>query len=351
MHNLPRRQVAVEVPWRTLFKVLGAVALVWIWIQLYQLALLIVAAVLLAVALDPVVRRVQDRGVGRGAAATLVGLGLLLLLGGFVAVTWSSLSSQAGTLTHDLEEFERSFSQRVPPGFRRAFGIDGNNSLESYVRTGAVTLVRDLTQAVVVFALAFILTLYLLIEGRRTLAWLIAFVPKARRDKVNATLVESQHVVSAYVAGNLVTSLLATIFVLVVLSLLGVPAALLLAVLAGVCDFVPVLGFIVSSVPAVLLALTLSPTTAIIVACGYGVYHVLENYWIAPWVYGDKLQLSNVAVVLAFAVGAELAGVVGALIALPLAAAYPTIEGIWLREELGDATVKEHRAIEHRRAG
>jgi predicted PurR-regulated permease PerM len=351
MHDLPRRQVAVEVPWRTLFKLLGAVALVWMWIQLYQLIMLMVVAVLLAVALDPVVRRVQERGVSRGPAATLVGLALLLLLGGFVAVTWSSLSSQAGTLAHHLQDFEHSFSRRVPMGFRRAFGLDGNNSLESYIRTGGVALVRNLTKAVIVFVLAFILTLYLLIEGRRTLAWLMAFVPKGRRDKVNATLVESRRVVSAYVAGNLVTSLFALVFVLVVLSLLKVPAALLLAVLAGVCDFVPVLGFIVSSVPAVLLALTVAPTTAIIVACCYGAYHVLENYWIAPWVYGDKLRLSNVAVVLAFAVGAEVAGIVGALIALPLAAAYPTIEGIWLREELGDATVKEHRAIEHRRAG
>ena len=74
------------------------------------------------------------------------------------------------------------------------------------------------------------------------------------------------------------------------------------------------------------------------------------NYIIAPRVYGDRLKLSNVAVVLAFAVGAELGGVVGALIALPLAAAYPAIERIWLREKLGDDLVREHRAIERKSA-
>lgn len=59
----------------------------------------------------------------------------------------------------------------------------------------------------------------------------------------------------------------------------------------------------------------------------------------------NRLKLSNVAVVLAFAVGAELAGVVGALIALPIAAAYPAIERIWLREQVGEETVREHKAI------
>ena len=87
---------------------------------------------------------------------------------------------------------------------------------------------------------------------------------------------------------------------------------------------------------------------AAIVGLLYVAYHTIENYLIAPWVYGDRLKLSNVAVVLAFAVGAELAGVVGALIALPIAAAYPAVERIWLRERLGEQVVQEHAAIEQR---
>jgi len=95
----------------------------------------------------------------------------------------------------------------------------------------------------------------------------------------------------------------------------------------------------------VVLALTVSPATAILVVGLYAFYHFIENYFIGPRVYGEQLELSNVAVVLAFAAGAELAGVVGALIALPVAAAYPAIERIWLRERLGDEVVTQHRAI------
>jgi predicted PurR-regulated permease PerM len=155
-------------------------------------------------------------------------------------------------------------------------------------------------------------------------------------------------VIFAYVAGNVITSIFALTFVLVVLSVLHVPAALLLAVLAGVCDFVPVLGFAVSAIPALLLAMTVSNTTALIVLGAYVLYHGVENYLIAPRAYGDRLKLSNVAVVLAFVVGAEVAGVIGALIALPVAAIYPSIEKIWLREALPEPTIREHKAIEQR---
>ena len=73
--------------------------------------------------------------------------------------------------------------------------------------------------------------------------------------------------------------------------------------------------------------------------------------WFWPWAYGDRLRLSNIAVVLAFVVGAAVAGVIGALIALPVAAVYPAVERIWLREKLPEETVVEHKRIEQRKAG
>ena len=352
MADVVRRRLALDIPWRTLFKLIAAVALVWVWLQIYQLVLLVVVAVLLAVTLDPVVSWVQRRGLPRWGAATLVGVVLLVLIGGFLMLTWSSLSDQAHELGGRLPQFERQITAKLPPVVRNAIGMKGEGAggVESVAMPYALRFVRALVSAVVVFALAFILMIYLLIEGSRTCAWAVAFVPKSRRGKVEQTLAESKDVIFGYVAGNIATSVFAAVFVLTALSILKVPAALLLAVLAGVCDFVPVLGFIVSSVPAVLLAVTVSPRTALVVAICYLAYHLAENYIIAPRVYGDRLKLSNVAVVLAFAIGAELAGVVGALIALPLAAVYPAVERIWLREKLGDELVREHRAIERKSA-
>jgi predicted PurR-regulated permease PerM len=321
--------------------------LVWIWFQLWQLFLLVVVAILLAVTLDPVVRRVQRVGLPRWAASTLVGFALLGVIVAFFAVTWNSLALEAGLLGNRVATVEHDVIDRLPPIVRDAFRVKASDStIQSYLAPAGARFIRALTGAVVIFALAFVLTLYLLIEGHKTFAWLRAFVPKRLLPKTDQTVVEVRRVVFAYVVGNVATSVFATLFAFATLSVLKVPAALVLAVLAGVCDFVPVIGFITSSVPAVLLALTVSPAAALLVLLLYGVYHFLENYWIGPRVYGEQLELSNVAVVLAFAVGAELAGVVGALIALPVAAAYPAIERIWLRQRLAEDVVVKHRAIQ-----
>src|SRR5205807_7966104 len=142
------------------------------------------------------------------------------------------------------------------------------------------------------------------------------------------------------------TSVFAMTFVLVCLSILKVPAALLLAVLAFVFDFIPVLGFICSAAPAILLAMSRSLTVTLTVGCLYAAYHLIENYYIGPRVYGERLRLSNLAVILAFAVGAEIGGLVGALLALPLAALYPVIERVWLKEYLSRDAVETHTRLE-----
>src|SRR4029079_17825073 len=176
--------------------------------------------------------------------------------------------------------------------------------------------------------------------------WLLAFVPRKHRARVNRTLEECREVVFGYVAGNVITSIIAALCTRVVLRILGVPAALFLALIAGLSDFVPVMGFIVSAVPAVALGLTVSGKTALLVLAAHILYNTIETYLLSPWAYGGRLKLSNVAVILAFVAGAELGGGIGALVALPVAAIYPILERHWLRDELPEETVKEHRTLE-----
>jgi predicted PurR-regulated permease PerM len=346
----PERRVAVVVPWRTILKLLAAAAIVWLWLKLVELVLVLIVAVLLAVTLNPVVEWFERRRMPRWAAALTVGFILLAVVAGFVWLTWASLSSQGAYVASHLDQYQHDLIDKLPPWVRSAVGGERIQDLEGRLAGFGVAFVRSVLSALVVTVLGFIITLYLLIEGAETRDWLIAFVPAVHRTRVQQTLAACERVTFAYVAGNVITSIFATAVVGVSLALLGVPAALLLAVLAGVCDFVPVLGFIASSVPAVLLAFTVSTKVALAVAAIFIGYHTAENYLIGPWAYGGRLKLSNLAVVVAFVIGAEVAGVIGALIALPVAAVYPAIERIWLRDKLPEETVVEHRQIEHRKA-
>ena len=336
------RRLVFDIQVRTIFKIAAAIALLWCLWQLYTLILLLIVAVILAVALDVPVSWLERHSLSRTTAALLVSAALAVIVGAFVWLTWSTLTSQWQYLTTQLATTINDAGRYVPSWIYTTLTGQGSQAaLQSFgFRVG-----QSLAYAAALVVLGFVVMVYLLIDGERTRAWIVAFVPQRRRAQVERTLVESRDVIWAYAVGNVITSLFAMGWVLVWMLVLHVPAALLLAVIAGIADFVPVLGFVASALPAAALALTVSPQTAVITIVLWIVYHTIENYFISPWAYGARLKLSDLAVVLAFAVGAELAGVIGALIALPIAALYPTVERIWLREQLPRETVSEHAAL------
>jgi predicted PurR-regulated permease PerM len=342
-------RVSFDIRWKAILKLLAAAALVWMWLKLVQLVLVLVVAVLLAVTLNPVVVWLERRGWPRWRAAVLILVVIVAGLGAFAWLTWSSVSDQASFVASHLQQFEQDLRDKLPSWMTAAAGTDAKD-VSSRSAEWALSVGRSAMSAIVVSALGLILTMYLVVEAEPTTDWVLAFVPRAKRGKAQQTIVEAQRVIFGYVAGNVLTSIMAATFVGIMMAVLKVPAALLLGLLAGLLDFVPVIGFIASGLFAVAMALTVSSTTALIVAALYVAYHLIENYVISPWAYGDRLKLSNVAVILAFAVGAELAGVIGALIALPVAAAYPAIERIWLKEKLPPETVEEHKEIESQKS-
>jgi predicted PurR-regulated permease PerM len=349
MQEPVRQRVVLELPWRTILKILAAAALVWCLLQLAQTIVVIVVAVLLAVTLEPAVRWLEGRRLPRATAAIAVSLALLVLVSAFLWMTWSSVVAQSEQVAKSFVALWQQVSPRLPSPLRSAVSEGGSawTAAGSY----AVSVVESVSAAVAILILAYVLAIYLLLDGRRVRAWVLAFVPARHRLRAERTVDEGRDVIAGYMAGNLLTSVIATVVTLVALSILGVPAALFLALLAGLSDFVPVVGFVVSAIPALVLALTVSQKTALLVVVFYIAYNTVENYLLSPWAYGSRMRLSDVAVILAFAVGAELAGVIGALIALPVAALYPTVEKIWLREQLPDETVQEHRELEKTREG
>jgi predicted PurR-regulated permease PerM len=194
--------------------------------------------------------------------------------------------------------------------------------------------------------LVLVLAIYFVLEGRRAFSWLIDFAPKNQRARIERTAREIQVVVKAYMRGSLITATIAGLFVFVTLTILHVPLALLLGVLAFAFDFVPVIGTIVMAVVASLFALLVSPTHALIVAVAILAYHGIEAYILIPKIWGKAMRVSTLTVLLGITIGATLQGAIGAVLALPVAAAYPIIESIWLREHLPSDTVERHEDLE-----
>jgi predicted PurR-regulated permease PerM len=337
------RRLALHLTWPTLLKIIAAVALVWVWTKVVWVLLLLAIALVIAAGLVPACAWLERRGLPRGLAATVLVVVIVGVIAAFLAVSWSQLAAQGSELGSRLQEVEKQILASAPkPIVDLVEQSSGANpgSLAPYV----IRLVSGVLTAIGAFVVAWILVLYLLIERDETYRWVRGFVPAKHRVRFDRTAGEAGEAARGFVLGNVVTSTCAAIYFFVWLSALGVPGALLLALLAFVFDFIPVLGFYLSVAPAMAMAATVSTTLVIAMVPIYLSYDFIENYLIGPRVYGNRLRLSKLAVLLAFAIGAQLAGIVGALLALPLAAIYPTIEKLWLRRAFGEEVVEAHQA-------
>ena len=341
----------VHLPTQTVIKILLTFLLVWAGLRLWHEFVFLLISLLLAVALHPVVAVLERRGLSRGVVVGMMTLAMVALTIVMVMVVFTSLAQQMAKLVEDFPDLRRRLEQRLPmryPILKRVvseiFALPSSPEVAAQLKRPLALGTVALSGVVSMF-FTIIVTIYLLLDGRRLYAWLIAYVPRAHRDRMAITAEEVSQVVYAYVRGQVVTSVAFSLFTGVVLHLFHVPAAMPLALLAGLCDVIPVVGIIIATVPAVLLAITVSPSAAVTVFALYIFYHMVESYLIVPRVYGRQLRLSTLAVLLALMAGTTLQGLIGAVLVLPLVAAYPIVERIWLAQYLGSEVIKDHRAL------
>jgi predicted PurR-regulated permease PerM len=341
----------LHIPMTTILKLIGSGLGLWaVWL-LWPEFLLFLIAILLAVTLNPAVEWLERKRIARSVSVIVIASVALGLLALFVVFLLPPLTAQMSHLFQDGPAFRARILDRIPARYPAVQSMiralfDWSSSLKAItVFERSFAWGQSAATGLVTSAIVLVLTLYLLLDGKSLYAWLLAFVPRTYREKVAITMDEVSDVIHAYVSGQLLVAVLFAVFTAGLLTILGVPAAAPLAVIAGVCDIIPVLGILLATVPAVLLGLAVSPGTAALVAVVYLGYHLAETYFILPRIYGNKLKISTLSVLLALLVGGRLQGIIGAVLVLPLVAAYPIIERHWLSGFLRSRVLTDHDAL------
>jgi predicted PurR-regulated permease PerM len=341
----------VVLPVSTIIRVLATALLVYCVVQISPLLMLTFLAILLAATLHPLLVRATRRGLPRWAGITLIVLSMLGSMAFLFAVLIPKVLTQLSGLAETWPRLREQIVLQTPN--RLAL----REAMANFLQHPTANASKDLPkQAVAVgglalgvlaqFVLFLVLSTYLTVEGSRSWQWFKAFFQPVTQSKLERTGTDISRVISAYVTGQLITSILVTVFSFAILYFLHVPAALVLAVLAGIFDVLPMVGFFLSVIPAALLALTVSPKTALAVMGAYLFYHAIENYLIVPKIYGNRLRVSTLTVLLSLLAAFEIAGVQGAIAILPVVASYPIIERIWLRRYLCNEVVETHAEIQ-----
>lgn len=322
------RTLTIDVPARTVLKILGILFGVYVLTQVWGLLTLLAVAVMLAAALSPYLALLERRGLNRPIALTVLAVSVLAILGAIVALVVPGLVVQTRDLfangdryARDLQTILAQHGLRVNLVSAWATVPQKLHSMNAALMDALVTLFDS---AVALGTIA-VVTLYLLSDQERLKTFFVGMFPEKRRAHVLTILAELRRQVGGYVRGQGITSALAMLFSFVVLVLAGVPNPLTLSVYVGLADLVPMFGGILGMVPAVLIALTISPIRAIAVFVGFLVYQNIENHLIVPRVYSKTMRVSSLVALVALLIGARLLGILGMIIALPLVAALPVV--------------------------
>src|SRR5215203_5229556 len=291
----------------------------------------ILVALFVAVSLDPAVRALERRGMRRGFAVTLIFLLAFGLVAAFLISVIPPLLSQFGNLVDDLPGYLTRLQGRSSQ-FRELndrYNISDQlqglvGTLPSRLGSGLLGFTGRVFGAVFNGLTVLVFTVYFMADMPRIRSGVVRLFPVDRRPRARQVVDLVVDKVGGYMIGNIIISIIAGLASLIAFSLLGVPFPVPLAFVVAICDLIPMIGATLGAIIGVTVALfstNVWPTT-VLVAAFFVAYQQLENYLIAPRVLKTTVELGAAAVLIAGLIGATVLGLVGALMAIPVAAAF-----------------------------
>lgn len=309
---------------------IASLAALWLVFKLRHILFNVVVAAFLAIVLSSPVAWLQRHRVKRSLAITIVMLGVFLVVTGIAAAIATPLASQSARVAkHAPAYLSQAEHGRGPVGrLARRFHLDSqlrravpavSKSL-SRLPSRLLSIGRGVASTGARTAIILVLTVFVLVEGPTMITAVERMVPNERLAMVQRIGTHVAETVTSYTIGILVLAVLNGIVTFLALVVMHVPFTLPLALWAGIVDILPIIGGLLAIVVVALFAFVKSIVAGIVVVAVMLVYQQVKNHVLYPVVVGRAVQLNSLVVLLAVLAGAELSGVAGAILAIPVAA-------------------------------
>lgn len=320
------RVIRVEPSPGTIIAVLSIISGLWVLNRLLPVVLVLVAALVIVGTISPAVRWLEERQMRRGMGIAIVFTALMVATALVITLTIPALLAQAADLM-DQEPALRALLAKWLSGSHLTSPLA---ELLRKVHSGDLVLMAASNAyeysaravAIVAYILSSIfLALYIIIDRDRLRGGLFLVVPRSLHIRLSRIMLNLETIVGGYIRGQVITSVLMAGFVFILLQACGVANALAIAVFAGIADVLPYIGPLFSVGAAVVAALPRGSDVTLIVLVLMLAYETFESRLLIPKIYGRALRLPSSAILFSLLAGSVLSGVVGALLALPVAAA------------------------------
>jgi predicted PurR-regulated permease PerM len=346
----PRERV-IRVPPRTTLSVVAvALSLVGLLVVLWlarQVLTWILIALFLALAINPWVEFLQRRVVRRRGLASALGFGTVLIaIAGLAAAFVPTIAGEVGDFVDALPNLVRDLTEgRGRLGFLEnryhivehvQDAVRGLDAQKVLAASGtALSVTKGIITAVVATVTIVVLTFFMLLEGPSWVDRALDQLPPDSRRRWQAIGRDIYKTVGGYVSGALIIAFVAGVSATIVLGIAGVPYAFALGLLTFLLDLVPLAGATIAAVLVSTVAFLHSVPAGIAVLVYFVLYQQFENHVLYPTVYSRTVALSPLAVLIAVLIGASLAGILGAIAAIPVAGMIQVLLRDWLATRRG----------------
>lgn len=281
---------------------------------------LFIAYIIMA-ALSPFVTMLVKRKIPNVIATTVVYLIMIALLFLLIFPLVPFFSAQIISLVKSFPQYLDTTANML--GLKVDFQqVQAILSTEmSNIGENAFSITKSIFSGFFSFLTVMVISFYLLLDRKNTKKSLVSLFPEKVQIHAESTISEIELKLGAWVRGQITLSVFIGVITWIMLTLLGIPFALPLALIAGILEIVPTLGPIISAIPAMIVAMSISPTLMFIVAGGYIGIQMLENNLLVPKIMEHAVGLNPVVIIVSVGIGANLLGVIGALLAIPFLSA------------------------------
>ncbi len=329
MPNLEPKSINVNISSATMFKVLFIILSLFFLFYIRSIILLLFVCLLLSAAFDPAVDWLQKNKLPRAIGIFLIYLLLIVILGGSVYLIIPPMLVELKGLINDFPDYWGKISSGIQnvQDYSQTYGLGNNiqNALKSLESTfalaagGIFNTIYAFFGGMVSFVVILVVTFYMAVEEQAVKRFARSVIPVKYQPYFTHLVNRIQEKIGFWVRGQLLSSLIIFALSWVGLFFLGVKYALILAFLTGVMELIPYFGPFVGGIAAVFIAFTQSPILAFWVIVFYIIVQQLDNHFVTPKIMEKTVGLNPIITIIAILVGVKLAGILGIILAVPVA--------------------------------
>lgn len=332
------QKLQVEISTETILRVIFIILAIWFLFLVKDIILLLFVAIIISSAIEPLIDILETKKIPRVFGVASIYLLLFFIIGLIISFLIPPITHQFNELSQNIPQHYQKMQDAFKPisDFFQAKNVDVSiqnffssandwaSGASQNIFSTTVGVFSGLISTVVVLSLAFYMTLVK--DGINKFVAVIT--PEKHQKYAIGLTIKIKHQIGKWLQGQLMLMLIIFILDFIGLSLIGIPYALTLAVVAGLLEIVPYIGPMLAAIPGIILGLLISPLVGFLAFIIYFIVQQVEGHILTPLIMKKAVGLNPVAVILALLAGAKLGGILGAIIAIPVA----TAVGLFLKD-------------------